>query len=84
MICALSEMHRLGLGRSRSVASGTARSADPSCSALGRHKANDAASQRVGSSSIRGIAGGKSAGVCFRPSTHASTMSDHSCIMWRR
>ena len=31
-----------------------------------------------------GIDGGLRTGMCFSPATQASTMSDHSCIMWRR
>ena len=40
--------------------------------------------QSAGSGSKTGIDGGMSVGTCFLPTTHASKMSDHSCIMCRR
>lgn len=40
--------------------------------------------QRAGSGSRIGIDGGISVGTYFLPPTQASTISDHSCIMWRR
>ena len=40
--------------------------------------------QRAGSGSKIGIDGGMSVGTYFLPSTQASKMSDHSCIICRR
>lgn len=60
------------------------RKANPSRTARARHQAQVPPSQRAGSSAIDGITVGSSVGTYFRPSTQASTVSAHSCIMWRR
>ena len=48
------------------------------------HATPSPAGQRAGSGAKIGIDGGMSTGTCFLPSTQASKMSDHSCIMCRR
>lgn len=49
-----------------------------------RHKAQVPPGQRAGSSVMDGITVGSSVGRYVRPSTQASTVLAHSCIMWRR
>ena len=44
----------------------------------------DAACSRAGSGSNNGIEGAMSTGTRFLPTTHASMISDHSCIICRR
>lgn len=80
----LAPLRRLGPGGGRSVASFTP--IYPNCPrAISRRQATAIApGSRAGSGSSSGIEGGMSTGTRFLPATQASTMSDHSCIMWRR
>lgn len=74
-LCAFAEMRRLGFGRGRGVARVSPIKAYPTCSASGCRSAAHAPRQSEGSSARSGIDGGMRTGVCFSPTTQASTMS---------
>lgn len=83
-LCPDAALHRLGPCRSSSVAGEPPHVPNQSSEASRRSSAKEPPGESAGSNSTRGIEGGMSTGARFLPSTQASTVSAHSCSMWRR
>lgn len=83
-LCPDASLHRLGPCRSSGVAGEPPHVPNQSSEASRRSSTKESPGESAGSNSTRGIEGGMSTGARFLPSTQASTVSAHSCSIWRR